>query len=109
MSDLKNARYAEQLKVLLEEIQEYLDKSKESAKAVSPDKGLGRLSRMEAMQDQQMILELRRRQKRRKLHVINALDRLETGDFGKCLYCGAKIADERLDAFPEVQTCISCA
>ena len=80
MSDLKNARYAEQLKVLLEEIQEYLDKSKESAKAVSPDKGLGRLSRMEAMQDQQMILELRRRQKRRKLQVINALDRLDTGD-----------------------------
>ena len=50
-----------QLQESLEEIEQYLAKTAESAEVVSPDKGLGRLSRMEAMQDQQLILAARRR------------------------------------------------
>ena len=38
------------------EILDYLEKSQDSASAVEPDNALGRLSRMEAMQDQQMVL-----------------------------------------------------
>ena len=56
--------YKQKLESMLLEIDEYLSKTKESAAAVEPDKGLGRLSRMEAMQDQQMVLELRRRKKK---------------------------------------------
>ena len=65
-----------QLEELALEIEDYLCKSKASAEAVEPDKGLGRLSRMEAMQDQQMVLELRRRKKRQRLEVSDALDRI---------------------------------
>ena len=109
MNESEKARFRDKLKTLLSEIEEYLEKSKDSAEAVSPDKGLGRLSRMEAMQDQQMVLELRRRRKRRKLEVINALTRLENDKFGRCIFCGGEISQNRLDAFPEVQTCVSCA
>ena len=52
---------------------QYLAKTAESAEAVSPDKGLGRLSRMEAMQDQQLILAARRRKKMQKVEVLSAL------------------------------------
>ena len=52
MNESEKARFRDKLKTLLSEIEEYLEKSKDSAEAVSPDKGLGRLSRMEAMQDQ---------------------------------------------------------
>ena len=103
MNESEKARFRDKLKTLLSEIEEYLEKSKDSAEAVSPDKGLGRLSRMEAMQDQQMVLELRRRRKRRKLEVINALTRLENDTFGRCIFCGGEISQNRLDAFPEVQ------
>ena len=51
---------------LEEEIVDYLTKSEESAAAVEPDKSLGRLSRMEAMQDQQMVLELRQKEEKGK-------------------------------------------
>ena len=62
MTDSQNLMvYRNQLQKSLSEIEEYLDKTEESAAAVSPDKGLARLSRMEAMQDQQLILEARRR------------------------------------------------
>jgi RNA polymerase-binding transcription factor DksA len=64
---------------------------------------------MEAMQDQQMVLELRRRKKRQLSDVVNALKRIEQGNYGVCIFCGKEISFERLDAFPEVQTCVVCA
>ena len=102
-------RLRDKLEELAREIALYLRESEASAAAVEPDKGLGRLSRMEAMQDQQMVLELRRRKKRQKLEVQNALARIDEGKYGQCSFCGNEISFERLDAFPEVQTCVSCA
>ena len=101
--------YKQKLEFMLLEIGEYLSKTEESAAAVEPDKGLGRLSRMEAMQDQHMVLELRRRKKRQLLEVKNAISRIEQNLFGKCVFCGKKISSDRLDVFPEVQTCVNCA
>ena len=63
MNEERLKKYQIMLEQLKVEIKNYLQKSEDSAAAVEPDKGLGRLSRMEAMQDQQMVLELRRRKK----------------------------------------------
>jgi hypothetical protein len=62
----KPRNFRKQLEESLVEIEQYLQKTEESAEAVSPDKGLGSLSRMEAMQDQQLILEARGVEKRCK-------------------------------------------
>ena len=64
---------------------------------------------MEAMQDQQMVLELRRRKKRQRLEVSDALDRIAGGTFGSCVFCGNEISLDRLEAFPEAQVCVTCA
>ena len=109
MNQETHNQYEKKLLILRSEIEDYLRKSEDSAAAVEPDNGLGRLSRMEAMQDQQMVLELRRRKKRQLSDVLNALKRIEQGNFGVCIFCGKEISLERLDAFPEVQTCVVCA
>lgn len=41
--------------------------------------------------------------------IENALRRLEKGTYGNCEDCGARIADNRLDALPHTNLCISCA
>ena len=102
-------KYRKQLEESLVEIEQYLEKTEESAEAVSPDKSLGRLSRMEAMQDQQLILEARRRKKMQKVAVLSALQRIENGQFGICIFCGKPIAFERLEVAPESSTCVSCS
>jgi DnaK suppressor protein len=79
------------------------------AAAVAPDKGLGRLSRMEAMQDQQLVMEMRRRKKRQLVEIKLAISRLEMGNYGTCVFCGKEISPERLEVAPEVQTCMSCS
>ena len=101
--------YRKQLNDSLAEIEHYLAKTEESAQAVAPDKSLGRLSRMEAMQDQQLILEARRRKKLQKVEVLSALQRIENGQFGSCIFCGKPIAPERLAFAPEANTCVSCS
>jgi len=37
-----------------------------------------------------------------------ALDRLEAGTFGRCVNCGAEIANERLEALPYAAYCVAC-
>ena len=110
MRDSQNLEnFRRQLQESLEEIEQYLVKTEESAEAVSPDKGLGRLSRMEAMQDQQLILAARRRKKMQKVEVLSALQRIENGIFGTCIFCGKPIAVERLEVAPEATTCVNCS
>ena len=102
-------KYRKQLEESLVEIEQYLEKTEESAEAVSPDKSLGRLSRMEAMQDQQLMLEARRRKKMQKVAVQSALQRIDNGQFGTCIFCGQPIAPERLEFTPEATTCVKCS
>jgi RNA polymerase-binding transcription factor DksA len=40
--------------------------------------------------------------------VNNALTRIETGTFGKCMVCGRNIETQRLDANPAATTCLAC-
>ena len=102
-------KYRQQLEESLVEIEQYLEKTKESAEAVSPDKSLGRLTRMEAMQDQQLMLEARRRKKMQKVAVQSALQRIENGQFGRCIFCGNLIPEERLEVAPESSSCVNCS
>lgn len=43
------------------------------------------------------------------LNQVNAaIDRLDTGTYGKCVRCGKDIAARRLEALPYVTLCIDC-
>jgi DnaK suppressor protein len=102
-------KYKKYLEEALHEVRKYLESSEDAAAAVAPDKGLGRLSRMEAMQDQQLVMEMRRRKKRQLVEIKLAISRLEMGNYGTCVFCGKEISPERLEVAPEVQTCMSCS
>ncbi|MCL1089120.1 TraR/DksA C4-type zinc finger protein [Shewanella profunda] len=70
---------------------------------------LGRLSRMDALQGQQMGLEAARR-KQHQLQVIEgALLRINSDEYGECFVCGEDIDLNRLKFDPTVTRCIHCA
>lgn len=69
---------------------------------------MGRLSRMDAMQDQQIAMETKRRGERKLLAVEGALRRIESEDFGYCFICDNEIPMERLEFDPTVTRCIGC-
>jgi DnaK suppressor protein len=70
---------------------------------------VGRLSRMDAMQGQQMALESARRREQELRAIQGALRRIDAGEFGRCSVCGEEIALKRLHADPKVTRCIGCA
>ncbi|MBL6933093.1 MAG: TraR/DksA family transcriptional regulator [Rhodospirillales bacterium] len=70
---------------------------------------VGRLSRMDALQNQAMALETDRRRHVELQHIKAALKRIEEGNFGECLSCGDDIAARRLEIEPTAAICISCA
>jgi DnaK suppressor protein len=41
-------------------------------------------------------------------HIDEALRRLKSGTYGKCLDCGDPIGEERLSAVPHARLCIKC-
>jgi len=93
--------------------QDLLAQSEATEKARRPvtldQQSVGRLSRMDALQEQAMQLETERRRQGALLRIEAALARIEDGEFGYCASCGDEIAAGRLKQDPAVVTCLSCA
>lgn len=70
---------------------------------------VGRLSRIDALQGQQMALAAQRRRQMELVKVDQALTRLDDGDYGYCTSYGEEIAAKRLEHDPAVPTCLVCA
>ena len=100
----------EKLEALRIELQRMLDSSEEGAQPVDLDEPIGRLSRMEAMQQSKMAAANRNSAKRRIQLVGDALVRLTKNPerFGECMSCEEPIAFKRLAARPETRLCLNC-
>ncbi|MDT8367107.1 MAG: TraR/DksA family transcriptional regulator [bacterium] len=82
----------------------------EAAGAIELDQArVGRLSRMDAMQQQAMAKATNHRSALELQRIEAALVRIRTGDYGYCLKCGEGIAEKRLKVDPGALTCIVCA
>ena len=66
----------------------------------------GRLSRMDAMQQQAMADETQRRRHLRLVQIDAALARLDDGEYGYCMTCGEEIDADRLALDPAIALCM---
>jgi len=110
MTEINTEKYREKLLALKRELEEAEARGADARKPVELDQTMvGRLSRMDAMQQQEMALENERRRKI-QIHRINqALARIDSGDYGYCSACDEPIPQKRLDLDPAVPTCVDCA
>lgn len=69
---------------------------------------VGRLSRMDELQNQAMTKNLREREDVKLGSLQQALRRIEDGTYGRCTECGEGIPLARLEVFPETATCMEC-
>lgn len=69
---------------------------------------VGRLSRMDALQQQAMQDEIMARPKNERVNILRALLRIERNDYGWCKACSECI-EERLHFDPTTQACATCA
>lgn len=94
----------------LVELERLSKQSSESRDAVELDQTRqGRLSRQDALMQQEMAKETERRRQQDLQRVKNALTRLNSEDYGYCIKCDEPIAAKRLELDPAIVTCIECA
>jgi DnaK suppressor protein len=97
------------LEALAHELLEALDGSADAARPVELDQPtMGRVSRIDAMQQQKMLVANRQAQRARLQLVRSALRRFDEDEYGDCLGCGESVGHARLKARPESFFCITC-
>lgn len=100
------ARLMEQREALLD----VADSARDAAKTVELDQArVGRVSRMDAMQAQEMAKESDRRRLLALRRIDSALKRIEDGEYGNCSACDEVISAKRLEVDPGALLCIDCA
>jgi len=110
MNEREIERIRQKLLRLRSELQELTETFKEAGETVELDQArVGRISRMDAMQAQQMALQGARRRQEKLLKVEGALRRIESGEYGCCFVCGEEIDLRRLSVDPTHTHCIGCA
>jgi len=113
MTDRQDINIDALRKVLLDrkaELEALRAQSAKSREAVELDQTRqGRLSRMDAMQQQEMAKEAERRRDLDARKIAAALERMETDDYGYCIKCDEPIAAKRLELDPALATCVACA
>ena len=104
-----------QLKILEDDLDalevsllELLVKTEASSKPVNLKDNVGRLSRMDEMHNQSILLANRAVTKNRLRQIKFAKQRLRDDVYGYCTQCDDDIALPRLKAYPEAPMCIVC-
>ena len=106
--DLK--RFKKRLKDARDELLVLETLTKDGRKPVELDQTQqGRLSRMDAIQLQEMALEQNRRREFEIKRIDAALKRIKDGEFGFCNNCGENIPLKRLEVSPSTPLCVDCA
>ena len=106
--DLKSAKTL--LEARRDELEGLSSLSKDARGTVELDQqSVGRLSRMDAMQQQAMSQATERTRQHDLNRIKAAMVRMDEGDYGYCIECGEEIAIRRLEIDPIAERCINCA
>jgi len=111
MNELTEDQVAElrtSLAALEKKLENLLSVTRDSTRPVDLDEPIGRLTRMDAIQQQKMSAAQRHAFDIRRRQVRQALGLLERDEFGLCRRCEDPIGYPRLSARPESPYCIEC-
>ncbi|MCW7753919.1 TraR/DksA C4-type zinc finger protein [Desulfobotulus sp. H1] len=110
MEEQKMADFRQRLEERRQEILDIQSLSREENAPVELDQTrVGRLSRMDAMQQRAMSRATSEMLNAEKNRIEIALRRMKTGDYGYCMHCDEEIFHGRLQVDPSMLVCITCA
>lgn len=103
-------KYKQTLIARKEELLLWSQSSSETREAVELDQTRqGRLSRQDALMQQEMAKASERNRNIELQKIEAALKRIENDDYGYCVKCDEAISEKRLDFDPSITLCVECA
>ncbi|MCH9740666.1 MAG: TraR/DksA C4-type zinc finger protein [Epsilonproteobacteria bacterium] len=91
------------------QLQKQIIELKEKTKPISPDCSLGRLTRLEAMNEKMVNEKVLQEGELKLTRLKNALLRINHEMFGICIECEESIGLGRMMIRPESVRCVACA
>jgi len=99
----------EQIHRDLSQMEAQITQLKAKVQPIAPDCSLGRLTRMEAMNEQEVSRRILDETLLRQTRLRSALSRIDHAMFGLCIECEEEIGFERMKLRPESVRCVDCA
>jgi len=93
----------------LEHLEYQIEKLLEITKPIAPDCSLGRLTREEAITEQQVNVKILDESILKETRLHNALKRIDNDKFAICIECDEPIGLARILVRPESIRCVECA
>ncbi|MGI9545981.1 MAG: TraR/DksA C4-type zinc finger protein [Flavobacteriaceae bacterium] len=81
----------------------------ELTQPIAPDNAIGRVSRMDAINNKGVMEAALRKARERLVGLNRHLEKLQTSDFGICVRCKNQIPLERIFMAPQSSFCVNCA
>ena len=108
LTDPQLAELTAALQALLADLEGQVSRPSDRSEIVDLDQPIGRISRVDALQQQAMSKEQQRRTKLRLGQVRQALAAVADDEYGFCRSCEEPVGYRRLRAFPETPFCLAC-
>ncbi len=105
--ELKNLK--KEIKQKIKNLQFEIEQLEESTAPVAPENSIGRISRMDAINNKSVIEASLRNRKKKLSRLQLALSKVDQPGFGLCSNCKKPINPKRLVLMPESSKCIRCA
>ena len=86
-----------------------VDELRQIAKPIEPENAIGRISRMDAINNKSINDRMLRNSLEKLKNLKTGLIRLENIDFGICIQCRREININRLLLIPETLKCVRCS
>jgi DnaK suppressor protein len=106
----------EELNKLEKEVREMISKLtaeiadlEESTAPIGPENSIGRISRMDAINNKSVIEASMRHRKRKLSKLKISLSKIHRPGFGTCARCNNLINPKRLMLMPQSDKCVKCA
>jgi len=109
MTPLEKRELKTKIEIQIEELEKQIETLREKTKPISPDCGLGRLTRLEAMGESHVNHKVLDESELRLTRLKNALSRIDHPMFGICIDCEEEIGMGRMEIRPESVRCVGCA
>ncbi len=86
-----------------------IDELRQIAKPIEPENAIGRISRMDAINNKSINDRMLRNSLQKLKNLKTGLNRLGNIDFGICIKCKREININRLVLIPETLKCVKCS
>ena len=109
MSSLNKVEIKAKIEAEILKTEKRVSEYKELTKPVEPENAIGRISRMDAINNKSVIEAALRKAIEKLERLKIALSKVDDDDFGLCVRCHKPIPLGRILIMPQARSCVACS